>query len=788
MNDLKRPYCLVNLIELDPPRNGGVSRVAQLVSRSLARQFEQGRIDVYFAVNHRFAAQFEAWVGTQGLQVIPCLPEEGFTPFFTRLSPDVIISPLFGMFPFSGERNPYPDVSHIVSMPDALALDMPELFTPEERQRRRLVYQSLREAVLVITLSEHARQRLMFHLNLRPDQVKVISLGADIYEGKMPALPGDVAAPYVFYPANGWPHKRHDLLFQSMMHVWEKRPEVRVVLTGWFPDGYLEGLMEKYGCPPEKVIVLNYVSDDVVVSLYRHAEALLFVSAHEGFGMPVVEAMLNDCPVICAPVTSLPEVAGNAAIYVSEEDPERWARAFLEELPSRRQQLIEQGREQAARFRWERTQHEWEQSIASMLGITFSGPAGQKPSRDRFSLLSGDLIAWGNRYFKAQLALEAKEKVIQEQAQMLQEQAQMLQEQAQMLQEKDQMLQEQAQMLQEKDQMLQEQRNIIFQFQNSRAYWLQQGPFRGSRILHFMVASMSRIHRLITPRLGILNQYSPRPLYTPAHYRRRITVPRDEWPVISIVTPSYNQAGFLPRTIESVLGQEYPRLEYIIQDGASTDGTPDILEKYRGRLAHVESSRDNGQAHAINLGFRHANGEILAYLNSDDLLLPGALHYVADYFRRHPEVDVIYGHRVIVNEHDEEIGRWVLPPHNDHILFWADYVPQESLFWRRGIWEKIGARLDESYQFALDWDLLLRFVQAGARIRRVPRFLAAFRVHPRQKTSARIDDLGTEEMGRIREKYLGRAVTQHEVDATIRPYLRRSLLYHYLYRLRLVRY
>src|SRR5262249_36979350 len=190
---------------------------------------------------------------------------------------------------------------------------------------------------------------------------------------------------------------------------------------------------------------------------------------------------------------------------------------------------------------------------------------------------------------------------------------------------------------------------------------------------------------------------------------------------------------FLERTLKSVLGQGYPRLEYIVQDGGSTDETAEVLERYRGLLHHCESAPDRGQAHAINLGFGHGTGEILAYLNSDDLLLPGTLHYVAHYFATHPEVDAVYGHRVLIDENDAEVGRWVLPPHNDALLSWADYVPQETLFWRRRIWDKVGASLDETFQFALDWDLLIRFRDAGARFVRLPRFLGGFRVHAQQK-------------------------------------------------------
>src|SRR5262249_46236581 len=159
----------------------------------------------------------------------------------------------------------------------------------------------------------------------------------------------------------------------------------------------------------------------------------------------------------------------------------------------------------------------------------------------------------------------------------------------------------------------------------------------------------------------------------------------------------------------------YPRLEYLIQDGGSTDATLAILDRYRDALHCCESASDRGQADALNRGFRRAGGEILAYLNADDLLLPGALAAVARYFRPAPEVDVIYGHRILIDQEGRDIGRWVLPPHEDGALVWLDFIPQETLFWRRRIWERAGASFDEQLHFALDWALLLRFRQIGAR-------------------------------------------------------------------------
>lgn len=290
------------------------------------------------------------------------------------------------------------------------------------------------------------------------------------------------------------------------------------------------------------------------------------------------------------------------------------------------------------------------------------------------------------------------------------------------------------------------------------------------------------INLLTQRRVGILDQYSARPLVIPNHYR---TVSKKTQqgilPTISIVTPSYNQGRFIKRTIESILEQQYSNLEYVIQDGASNDNTLEILESFREKLAHIESRHDQGQANAINIGFQKTNGEIMAYLNSDDILLPGALHYVGNYFAQHPDVDVIYGNRIIINEDEEDIGRWVLPPHDDKMLLWSDFIPQETLFWRRTLWNKAGGSIDESYQFAMDWELLLRFRSVNANFNHIPRFLAAFRLHNFQKTSLQINTVGFEEMSRLRVQLHKRDVSLQEIRRNISPYVIRSMLYHRLH-------
>ncbi len=290
----------------------------------------------------------------------------------------------------------------------------------------------------------------------------------------------------------------------------------------------------------------------------------------------------------------------------------------------------------------------------------------------------------------------------------------------------------------------------------------------------------TRLRQWTSPRLGTLRHHPPVLLRVPSRYLR--TDPPRDAPLISIVTPSYEQGRYLERTIYSVLSQSYPRLEYVVQDGGSSDETRAVLERFGGSVTHWTSEPDEGQADAINRGFARTEGEIMAYLNSDDLLLPGSLAYVARYFAEHPRVDVVYGHRILIDEHDRQVGAWVLPRHDGRTLTVADYIPQETMFWRREAWERAGARIDTSLTFAIDWDLLLRLREADARMVRLPRYLGAFRVHAEQKT-AREQLACRSESELLQRRVLGRAMSDEEVSARVQAYLRRHVLHHTFQRL-----
>ena len=280
-------------------------------------------------------------------------------------------------------------------------------------------------------------------------------------------------------------------------------------------------------------------------------------------------------------------------------------------------------------------------------------------------------------------------------------------------------------------------------------------------------------------QFGLFRQYDPREPSVETFPRRRTA--RDQLPGIALVTPSYQQGSYLESTIKSILAQDYPKLEYAVIDGGSDDESPAIIERYRNRLAFAASEKDQGQVCAIEKGFSRISGEIMAYLNSDDLFEPGALKFVGDFFNRNPGVDAIYGHRLIIDEAGKEIGRWVSPRYNPRLLRIVDYIPQETLFWRRSIYDRVGG-LDRNWSFALDWDLLLRFASVGARIVRVPYFLGRFRVHSSQKSEVLINTVGRTDIDALRKRELGFCPEPSALEACYRRLKRESLLWSLLLR------
>ena len=170
-------------------------------------------------------------------------------------------------------------------------------------------------------------------------------------------------------------------------------------------------------------------------------------------------------------------------------------------------------------------------------------------------------------------------------------------------------------------------------------------------------------------------------------------------PLVSIITPSRNQAPFLEATIQSVLAQDYPEIEYLVIDGDSTDGSLDIIKRYQKRLAYWVSEPDLGQTDAINKGFAHANGEIFAWLNSDDLLLPGAITEAVDFLVKHPETGMVYGDADFIDETGRVIGSFPARQ-TDYRRLRQGYVhiPQQSAFFQ-GRFMEAGGSIGSKFLF-----------------------------------------------------------------------------------------
>lgn len=197
--------------------------------------------------------------------------------------------------------------------------------------------------------------------------------------------------------------------------------------------------------------------------------------------------------------------------------------------------------------------------------------------------------------------------------------------------------------------------------------------------------------------------------------------------LVSIITPSFNQSAYLEQTMKSVLGQDYPAIEYIVVDGGSTDGSVDIIKRYSSRLAFWTSERDRGQADAINKGMAHASGDILAWLNSDDYYLPGTISAVVKTFEQNSDTVMVYGNMLAVDEMGRTINALKYRQLSLEDLLCFQIIGQPAVFFRRAAFERAGG-LDTTFHFMLDHQLWIKIAAQG-KILHVPQLWAAARYH-----------------------------------------------------------
>jgi glycosyltransferase involved in cell wall biosynthesis len=249
-------------------------------------------------------------------------------------------------------------------------------------------------------------------------------------------------------------------------------------------------------------------------------------------------------------------------------------------------------------------------------------------------------------------------------------------------------------------------------------------------------------------------------------------------PLVSIVTPSYNQARYLEETIQSVLNQDYPNIEYLIVDGGSTDGSVEIIKRYADdphsqqkgdtqRRVWWVSEKDQGQTDAINKGFAQARGEILAWINSDDTYLPGAVSEAVAFLQSHPEAGMVYGDANLIDEHNDILGRFPARQTSYRLLRRGYvHIPQQAAFFRAELWRKVGP-LDPSFYFAMDFDLWVRIARL-APLQYRPGLWANFRLHGEGK-SVIADNRCWPEMLRVHYREGGRKLSIIFLKAKLRP-------------------
>ena len=248
-------------------------------------------------------------------------------------------------------------------------------------------------------------------------------------------------------------------------------------------------------------------------------------------------------------------------------------------------------------------------------------------------------------------------------------------------------------------------------------------------------------------------------------------------PLVSIVTPSYNQGRFLEETMQSVIYQDYEPLEYIVIDGGSTDNSIEIIHKYEKQLAHWVSEPDKGQTDAINKGFAVAKGEIIAWLNSDDTYNPGAISSAVDFLTKNPEVGLVYSNLNFIGEHSRVIGKFpaaitdLKRLRNGYV-----HIPQPAAFFRRALWQQVGP-LDPSFFFAMDYDLWVRLAGITQFHYIDDQTWANFRLHSDTK-SISADDRCWPEMLRVHYrdggKWLSPIVMKYALRKLAAPWLNRK--------------
>ena len=501
-------------------------------------------------------------------------------------APDVVFHPFLFIEPATL------DARSAVLIPDVRYARYPEQIPPEVlKVWQKKFPESARRAEIIFTNSRASKADVENYLHADADKIRVTGLGVteDFFvrrsPGSLASLRKKYGLPdeYLYYPADTWPHKNHIRLLGALRLLRGRGRRVTVALSG-FPNAGEDALQQtivRMGLQ-DQILRLGYLPRADLPGVYQAATGLIFPSTYEGWGMPVGEALAGGTPVLCSNASSIPEAAGEAALYFDPFDET--------EIAARIEQFMN--------------------DAAMRDALAARGPAQARA------------VTWTDA---ARITLTGL-----------------------------------------------------------------QDAARPAGI------------ELVDPL-----------------------------PLVTIVTPSYNQGRFIERTIQSVLSQDYPHLEYLVLDGGSRDETVDILKKYSHRLRWV-SRKDRGQSDAINQGLKAANGEILAYLNSDDTYTPGAIRRAVAHLVSHPSCDLVYGQGWHIDDEDRYLESYPTEAFDSERLASRCFICQPTAFWRRGLHDKIGY-FDEDVHFVMDYEFWMRAAKV-ARIAMLNEYQAHSRLWEDNKT------------------------------------------------------
>ena len=566
---------------------GACGGITPLLAETLSRVFDIAPPDEF----HFFGTMFNQDLFSNEFPNLRkySLPLAAYWERLDSLLATTKIDVLFRGFPVDDELS-FPLHKQVTLVPDLQHELYPEFFSAAFLAARRKDFPRLiRGSGAVGTISEYTRSVITAHYRNQFDDIFLMPPASQFHVGSTsenvrPGFTEKIKSlrPYFFFPANMWPHKNHALLLRAFKQFRISDPthcQFSLVLSG-HSRGWEELAAQQDAAA---VMHLGFVSRDELSLVYQNAEALVFMSLCEGFGMPVLEAFGFECPVLCSNKTSLPEIAGDAALLLEPNDADAVARAMAAIVTDDklRASLVEKGKGRFKEYSWDRP---------------------------------------GMALHKA----------------------------------------------------------------------------------------LTRVHE--------------------RKVQTGVTLGRVVGPLVSIVTPSRNQGRLIARTIDSVLAQTYPNIEYCVVDSGSSDATLDVLRSY-GTKIEWHSEPDRGQAHAINKGFARSRGEILTYLNSDDVLLPEAVATIVDLFSYNPDVSMYYGNADYIDAEDRITGPHETAEYSFERLMHECCVCRPAAFWTAKIAQKVGP-FDESLNYVMDYDYWLRIDQAGGLIRHVPIVLANSRLHP----------------------------------------------------------